>query len=303
MAIGPDRWLGVRPRLLVTRRFHPFSLALVALAGLIAVASYPVARRITRRLETLEGGVARWGAGDLSHRVAVQGADEVASLAARFNAAAEQVEALVAQQGEMLASTSHQLRSPLARLRMGLELIGEEADPERRARLVESGRRDVRDLDALIEEVLLMARADVRAPRRPFETVDLAAIVREEAARTGAMASGAASLAGDPVMLRHLVRNLLENAQRHGGGTEVRAEVAASGDQIVLAVEDRGPGVPEAEREKIFVPFYRGRGAEPGGTGLGLALVQQVAHYHRGRALARPRAGGGSRFEVHLPRG
>jgi len=136
-----------------------------------------------------------------------------------------------------------------------------------------------------------------------LETVDLAAIVREEAARTGALASGAASLAGDPVMLRHLVRNLLENAQRHGGGTEVRAEVTASGDAVVLAVEDRGPGVPEAEREKIFAPFYRGRGAEPGGTGLGLALVQQVAHYHRGRALARPRPGGGSRFEVHLPRG
>jgi signal transduction histidine kinase len=303
MAIGPDRYLGVRPRLHVPNRFHPFFLALIALALLVGVGSYPVARRITRRLEALEGGVARWGAGELGHRVAVQGDDEVASLAASFNAAAGQVEALVAQQGEMLASTSHQLRSPLARLRMGLELLGEENDPERRARLIESGRRDVRDLDALIEQVLLMARADGRVPRRPFETVDLRAIVQEEAARTGATANGGpVSLSGDAVMLRHLVRNLLENAQRHGGGKEVRADVSMNGEDVVLVVEDRGPGVPEAEREKIFAPFYQGRGAAPGGSGLGLALVQQVAHYHRGRAVAKGREGGGSRFEVRLPR-
>jgi signal transduction histidine kinase len=302
LALGPERYLGVRPRMRAARP-HPFFLTLLALAGLMAAASYPVARRITRRLEKLESGVARWGAGDLGHRVPVEGDDEVAYLAGSFNAAAQKVEALVAQQREMLASASHQLRSPLARLRMGLELIGEESDPERRARLLDSGRRDVRDLDGIIEEVLTLARADGQIPRRPFETVDLRALVETEGARIGAVVSGdPASLRGDPAMLRHLVRNLLENAQRHGGGQEVRALVAADGHSVTLAVEDRGPGVPEAERERIFAPFYQVPGAAPGGMGLGLALVQQVAHYHRGRALVRPREGGGSRFEVILPR-
>jgi signal transduction histidine kinase len=304
MAVGPDRYLGVRARPQLVRRPNPFFFTLVALAVLMGIASYPVARRITRRIETLEGGVARWGAGELGHRVAVQGEDEVATLAASFNAAAEKVEALMTQQREMLASASHQLRSPLARLRMGLELLGEESDPERRARLLDSGRRDVRDLDTIIEEVLVMARADGRLPSRPFETVDLRALVESEAARTGAAVSGdPATLPGDPAMLRHLVRNLLENAQRHGGGRDVRAHLAASPDTVTFSVEDRGPGVPEAERDRIFAPFYQVPGGQSAdGLGLGLALVRQVAHHHRGQARVRPREGGGSRFEVVLPR-
>jgi signal transduction histidine kinase len=264
MAIGPDRYLGVRPRLHAPNRFHPFFLALIALAVLVGVGSYPVARRITRRLEALEGGVARWGAGELGHRVAVQGDDEVASLAASFNAAAGQVEALVAQQGEMLASTSHQLRSPLARLRMGLELLGEENDPERRARLIESGRRDVRDLDALIEQVLLMARADGRVARRPFETVDLRPSCRRRRRAPAPLASGGpVSLSGDAVMLRHLVRNLLENAQRHGGGKDVRADVAVNGDDVVLAVEDRGPASPRRSARRSSRPSTRAAARPP----------------------------------------
>jgi signal transduction histidine kinase len=302
MAVGPDRYLGVRARPQLIRRPNPFFFTLLALAVLMGIACYPVARRITRRLETLEGGVARWGAGELGHRVAVEGVDEVATLAGSFNAAAEKVEALMAQQREMLASASHQLRSPLARLRMGLELLGEETDPQRRSRLLESGRRDVRDLDTIIEEVLVMARADGRLPSRPFEPVDLRALLDSEAARTGAIASGdPATVPGDPAMLRHLVRNLLENAQRHGGGRDVRAHLAATADSVTLSVDDRGPGVPDAERERIFAPFYQVPGAAAGGLGLGLALVRQVAHHHRGQARVRPREGGGSRFEVVLP--
>jgi signal transduction histidine kinase len=304
MDLGPDRYLGIRPRPRAPRQNHPFFVALIILAVAMGVASYPVARRITRRIEKLEGDVARWGAGDLSHRVAVQGEDEVATLAASFNLAASRLESLVAQQRELLAGTSHQLRSPLARLRMGLELIGEEGDGARRERLLESARKDVRDLDGIIEELLLIARADARAPRRPLESVDLRAVVEAEAARTGAAVAGGEPviLAGDGAMLRHLVRNLLENAQRHGGGRDVLASVTARPEAVVLAVEDRGPGVRDEDRERIFAPFYQAPGASNGGMGLGLALVRQVAEYHGGRALVRPREGGGSRFEVVLPR-
>jgi signal transduction histidine kinase len=281
----------------------------------MAVASYPVARRLAKRLEQVASGVKRWGKGDLGHRVPVEGEDEVATLAATFNRAAGQIDELVAQQRQMLANASHELRSPLARLRMALELLSEEPAASERARLIEESRLDIVDLDVLIEELLLMARADGRTPRRPFETTDLRAVVDSEVARLGSDLAGAISVAvegqpaplqADPLMLRHLVRNLLENAQRHGGGKGVRAIVTAAGDNMILAVEDAGPGIPVEERERIFAPFYRLPGADRsggGGVGLGLALVRQVARYHGGDARALDGAQGGSRFEVVLPRG
>ena len=107
---------------------------------------------------------------------------------------------------------------------------------------------------------------------------------------------------GDPAMLRRLVRNLVENARRHGGGAvEAWLERAAGG--VLLVVADRGPGVPEAERERIFEPFYRAAGhaeGADGGVGLGLSLVREIAEAHRGSARVAPREGGGSRFEVRL---
>jgi signal transduction histidine kinase len=303
--ISVDRIAGLRSRHRGPRLPLSFASGLLLLAFVIAVGSYPVARRMTKRLETLAAGVARWGAGDLAHRVPVEGKDEVAILAATFNRAAAQVDELVAQQRQTLANASHELRSPLARLQMALTLVADEERPERRAELIEGARQDIVDLDALIEELLLMARADGRTPRRPFETVDLLALLQAEAARVGALVEGVrSSVQGDPLLLRHLLRNLLENAKRYGQGKEIRAVLEAGDDAVTLAVEDRGPGISEQERERIFAPFYRLPGAEGAvqGVGLGLSLVRQVARYHRGEARVLARAGGGSRFEVTLPR-
>jgi signal transduction histidine kinase len=309
--LGEGRQVGLRSH----RRGHPrrpvsFPAGLVILALFMAVGIYPVARRLTKRLERVATGVERWGKGDLAHRVPVEGHDEVATLAATFNQAAGQIDELVGQQRQMLANASHELRSPLARLRMALELLSEEPREEQRDRLIEDSRQDIVDLDALIEELLLMARADGRTPRRPFQVVDLRALVESEVARLGAGAATvegpALSLEADPLLLRHLIRNLLENAQRHGQGKDIKARLAATGDNAILAVEDRGPGIPESERERVFAPFYRvpSAGKDGNGFGLGLALVRQVARYHGGEAfaLALP-AGAGSRFEVVLPRG
>lgn len=300
--IGPDRLLGIRARRRPPPLHMPLLSGLILLALVMAVGSYPVARRLTKRLETLTAGVARWGAGDLAYRVPVEGRDEVASLAATFNRAAEQVDALVRQQRELLANASHELRSPLARLRMALELVEEEEERERRGALVEGARKDIVDLDALIEDLLLMARTDGRTPRRPFERVDLSALLAQESARAGVPANAPeVSVMGDPLLLRHLLRNLLENAERHAGGNEVCASVEISGPYATLVVEDRGPGVPENERDRIFAPFYRMPGADSSGSGIGLALVRQVAQYHGGNARVLAREGGGSRFEVSLP--
>ncbi len=271
---------------------------------LLAAFCLPVARRLTRRLESLEAGVERFGAGDLAARVTVDGRDEIASLARRFNWSAARIERLVEAQRRVLLSASHELRSPLARLRLALELVRDAGGPEITGRVVEMV-HDVDDLDALVDDLLLASRLEAGAAALTAEDVDLAALVAEEGARASARVEvEPLVIRGDPRLLRRLVRNLLENAARHGGGAEVEAGLRVDGGQApaLLWVADRGPGVPEAERERIFEPFYRAtRTNEPaGGVGLGLALVRQIAELHGGRARCRARDGGGSVFEVTL---
>ena len=249
------------------------------------------------------GGVEGLGAGDLGSRVQVQGRDEVAALAAQFNRAADRIEALVAGQRRMFASASHELRSPLARLRMAVELLADAA-PQQHALASEAG-RDIEELDALVGDLLLSSRLEAR-PDIAHTPVDLAAIVADEATRAGAtdLSSGTAELRGDPAALRRLIRNLLENARAHGQPPiEITVDTTATGLRIV--VEDRGPGVPEAERERIFEAFYRPAGHREGdgGVGLGLALVRQIAALHGGVVRCEARPGGGSRFVAELPRG
>jgi signal transduction histidine kinase len=133
--------------------------------------------------------------------------------------------------------------------------------------------------------------------------VDLLGLAAEEAARVGAEVRGEpAAVRGDARSLRHLLRNLLENARRHAPGAAPELEVEPSpGGGARARVLDRGPGVPDAERSRIFEPFVRGAGAEPPGTGLGLALVRRIARHHGGDVRCLPRAGGGTCFEVDLP--
>jgi signal transduction histidine kinase len=290
-------WL--RPR-------RPFGVlvAVGLLAVAIGVGAYPVVRRLTRRLERLHARVEALGAGDLTARVEVEGRDEVANLARSFNHAADRIERLVNAQRTMLAGASHELRSPLARMRMAIELLAGADRPELRARLSQ----DIAELDALIGELLLASRLDALEQLERPEDVDLLALLAEEGARTGAEVSGeAVCLQGDARLLRRLMRNLLENAQRYAAGSPVEASVVPLPPTgACLRVADRGPGVPEAERERIFEPFYRPTGLRErgdGGVGLGLALVRQIARHHGGEVRCVPRAGGGTCFEVDLRTG
>jgi signal transduction histidine kinase len=273
------------------------TLGLVALA--VALGAWPLVRRLTRRLENLRRRVEDLGRGDLAARAPIEGRDEVADLARSFNRAADRIQALVEAQRRQLAFASHELRSPLARLRVSLEMMA--GDPP----LKERAARDVAELDGLIEELLEASRLDAQRELARVEDVDLLALAAEEAARAGGEAEGeAVVLRGDPRLLRRLVRNLLDNARRHGGGAAVEARVtrlASAGAR--LSVLDRGPGVPEAERERVFEPFYRPAGTPETGSGygLGLALVRQIALAHGGDVRCLPRAGGGTVFEVDFP--
>jgi signal transduction histidine kinase len=246
-------------------------------------------RGLTRRLERLQAGVEKLGGGDLAARVKVEGRDEVARLAQSFNAAAARIEALVGAHKMLLANASHELRTPLSRIRLGLELMKQNPDPAREAAL----ERDIAELDALIEEVLLASRLDAVGELEVREAVDLLALAAEEAARyDDVRVTGVPVLVpGDPRLLRRLMRNLLENAAHHGA-PPVAVEVARDGARARLSVRDAGPGIPPDERERIFEPFRRGRATSAAsGSGLGLALVRQIARRHGGEATLAPTEG------------
>ena len=356
VALPDDRTLLIRtwrpapPQLPISA---PLALALLFVA--VGLAAWPVSRRITRRLEALQRSVDAQAAGDLRVRAEVSGQDEVAALAHSFNHAAERIEALVSRQEallstqrRLLANASHELRSPLARIRMAIELMLE--NPADLTHHTDEVRQNIRELDALVEEILLASRLDTLSlDELRREPVDLTQLAAEEAARTGAVwmdetpsdvnrddgaESGAAhtTVAGDARLLRRLLRNLLENARRYqpdddepvllclsqergllaGAGPEVEAcdseatngdEAGEATDWLRIEVLDRGPGVPEAARERIFEAFYRvdGHSEQAGNVGLGLSLVRQIARRHGGDVHHEPREGGGSRFVVRLP--
>jgi signal transduction histidine kinase len=294
---------GAPPAGMISVRGHVAMLVvLVAIALAVAVAAYPVVRRLTRRLERLQASVDAWGSGDLSTRVAVEGSDEVALVALSFNRSAARVEALMHAQKTLLANASHELRSPLARIRMAVELLQDAAPAAVRTELA----RNITELDQLIEEVLLASRLDaVSEAERPLSTIDLTALVAEECARGAAECSAQrVELTGDAVLLRRMIRNLVENAQRHGGAKPIAVVLTASTSEIRLDVSDGGPGVSYEERDAIFAPFYRARGASEadGGYGLGLSLVRQIARRHGGDVRCIESPVGGGLFRVTLPR-
>jgi two-component system, OmpR family, sensor kinase len=285
-----------------------FVMLLIAFATAVALGSYPVVKRLTRRLDHLQRGVERLGAGDLRARVDASGSDEVAYLAQRFNRSADQIEALVQSQKSLLANASHELRSPLARIRMALELMDAAPSTQLKAEIS----RSMTELDALIEEILLASRLEAAREQDVLKTepVDLLALAAEEAARCDVplqWKSGDAGLAlipGDARMLRRMLRNLLENALRHGGDQGAEILLSEEGKGLRVQVLDRGPGVPVAERERVFEPFYRSSQASEstGGVGLGLSLVRTIAQQHGGTVQCLAREGGGAQFEVVLPK-
>ena len=289
-------------------------LILVGLA--VALGTYPLIRRLTKRLNTLQNGVEQWGQGDLSTRVKVSGNDEVAFLAERFNTAASRIEALVGSHKSLLANASHELRSPLTRIKMGLELLNGSQSEAAIQRLKDEISRNINELDQLIAEILLASRLDsAQADVGSFETVDLTGLAAEECAKSGAelqvLSESAITVQGVPKLLRRLMRNLLENANRYAksglnpSSTQpVVLSLNLEANSVVLRVTDHGPGVPAELRERIFEPFYRAPGASErdGGVGLGLALVKSIAQRHGGSVRCEAAASGqGACFVVTLP--
>jgi signal transduction histidine kinase len=297
-----ERWIVVRTP--GGRPWHPV-LGLIGFLGAIALAvaicAYPLVRRLTRRLERLQAGVEQLGAGDLGARVMVEGKDEVAMLAASFNRAAARIEDLVGSHKLLLANASHELRTPLSRVRLGVEFLKEQADPKRKADL----ERDIAELDALIDEILLSSRLDAVKSLDRREEIDLLALAAEEAARYDhcVVCGAPVTVHGDRALLRRMMRNLIENAGRHGV-PPIEIRVGPEGSQAGVTVSDGGPGVAPADRENVFAPFFRMPGSDRrSGAGLGLTLVRQIARQHGGDAQWVGTAERPSTIRVLLPRG
>ncbi len=238
------------------------------------------------------------GAGDFSTRVAVEGHDEVARLAESFNRAAARIDELVGAHKSLLANASHELRTPLTRIRMTIELMKDSADPQRKDAL----NRDIAELDELIDEILLASRLDAVKETEVDEEIDLLALAAEECARydEAELDGVPITLHGDPRLLRRLLRNLLENARRHGK-PPTHVALSRTESRVEVVVRDNGPGVSADECERIFAPFYRyARGAASSGAGLGLSLVRQIARRHGGDARCEPMPDGRMRFIVTL---
>lgn len=283
VVLDDGRQLGIRFRHSRDRHVGLW-LSLLGIGLVVAVGAYPLARRITRRLEALRTGVEAFGRGDLHARVVVRGRDEVAAVAGTFNRAADRIETLVESERRLVANASHELRSPLARLRVAVELLRAKPGDDRHAVEAE---RNIAELDALVGDLLLGSRLEAQGRREGDPEVDLDALFEALCASEGVSYRGTpATIRGDAKALRRMLRNLIDNARQHGGG-EIRVELESDGTRCQLAVRDQGPGIHPDHRARIFEPFFRGgprAASDERGSGLGLALVRQIARYHGGDA-------------------
>jgi signal transduction histidine kinase len=301
--------------------------AVLAVLLVVAVATRPLARRLSRPVEELTAAARRLGQGDLRARVPSRarrrghgrGIDELEALTGAFNEMADRVERIVRGQRELLANVSHELRSPLARIRVALELVSRTGDDGTRLAAVE---RDLADLDRLIADVLATARLDETGLPSHLGVVDVRALLTDLAARArhDPVVGGrevlveegpALSIVADEALLRRALWNLVENAATHGA-PPIALSAVGDGDVVRLGVTDQGPGIPAAERARVLEPFVRlDRARTPttgmtAGTGLGLTLARRVAEVHGGSIAvgAASTAGGrerGCRITLAIP--
>jgi two-component system OmpR family sensor kinase len=288
------------------RTLLPFLAALPLMGFLI----WRLVGRELKSLESTTQAIARRSPESLEPIEMREVPEEIQPLVTALNGLLARLGGALGRQREFIADAAHELRTPLTALRLQLQLAQRARDDaargEAHARLSEGIARAVH----LVEQLLVLARQDPDARVESAGVVDLEAIARGvvEAHQPAAAARGLelaveasepVTIAGDRAALRTLVDNLVDNALRHTSSGRVTVRVAREADQMILEVEDTGPGIPEAERGRVFDRFYRGEAASEGGSGLGLAIVKRIAERHGGRAqLLDPRHGTGLRVRV-----
>jgi signal transduction histidine kinase len=289
-APGPDPWL-----------LHRLLLATLVLFLLVFGAAWWIARRLARPLRDLTRAAEGFKGRGPAEPVTPQGPSDIRRAVEAFNAMNRRTLALLDEKDRMLGAIGHDLRTPLASLRIRAENMGPDEERERLVATVE-------EMAATLEDILTLARTGrAREPVRPVDLAALADAVVEEFRELGAAAafepSPRAVLAVQPNLLRRALRNLIDNGIVYGGGAGVAVEERS--DEIEIRVEDEGPGIPAGRLEEVLEPFRRleaSRNRERGGGGLGLAIALAVAQAHGGRLDLANRPEGGLRASLVLPK-
>ncbi|HDR9877656.1 TPA: HAMP domain-containing protein [Burkholderia cenocepacia] len=291
-----------------------YAYMLLALATLFAVVLW--IHYHWRDIRRLQDAARAFGAGTLSTRVKLSGKSNIYELSQQFNDMAARIEASIKQQREMMHGISHELKTPLARLEFGLALL---ADPDETGRMRERRdalRRDVRELDELVTELLTIGRLEQGASElAPMEVVvdalidSVAGNVADDIADRGialdvSTLDAPATHVCDPKLVARALLNLIRNGARYASRKVLLAATRDRSGALVLSVDDDGPGIPAAERARVFEPFQRldsSRDRQTGGFGLGLAIVRRVAQVHGGDVRLEDSPLGGARFVITLP--
>ncbi|MCG8437280.1 MAG: ATP-binding protein [Pseudomonadales bacterium] len=299
--------------------FDQFPIELLLIAGAlsllaVAFATYLQVSPLQRRLKQLDRAVSQLGTGDLGAYANIEGNDAIGQVAATFNGMTAHIRRLIESQREMTRAVSHELRTPVARLRFGLEMLADIESADMRRERLNAMDHDIEQLDQLIDEILTYARLEQGTPNIEFKPVVVAELceqlreeletIRGDTTITVECANPRLDVEAEERYLHRVLQNLVTNALRYAGSSIVM-RVSESDGQVVIHVDDDGPGIPEHERERVFKPFARldkSRHRASGGYGLGLSIVKRIVDWHGGVIRVEESPAGGARFTVELPR-
>jgi two-component system sensor histidine kinase CpxA len=306
---APYRLVIVAPPPFNVWSFVPYYVLILAAVALVC---WLIAFTIVRPVRQLAGAVDRFGSGDLATRIAAPRGDEVGDLARAFNRMAERIETLMTAERRLLQDISHELRSPLARLHLAIELTRTAPDREQALGRIQ---KEVDRLTTLVETLMEMTRAEGDPATRKSQPVALAALVDDVAhsceleaqarhCRIVVNGEPGGTVSGDPELLRRAVENILRNAIRYApSGSDIDVRIGTHNASTEISVRDDGPGVPEDALPRLSQPFFRAddsRDAATGGVGLGLAIAQRAIHLHHG-TLSAENAHPGLRVTLTVP--
>ena len=304
VAMGGRRLqVGFSPERRDVRPLYVVLVVVVVGAAIFAVGSAYLVRRVARPLSKTATAVQAFRGKQGFEPLPEEGPEELVALATSFNAMARDVSALIANRTTLLAGISHDLRTPLTRMRFALELLPDDVP----AAVVQRFDRNITAMEDLIANAMRFARG-TREASRP---VDFRIHVEQTLAAINETLAGEVRWRGDPGRVElatgafaRVLANLVHNAALHGGGATVAVDCAP--DQVTVHVLDEGPGIPAAERDAVFQPFYRldaSRQRATGGSGLGLAIARQLCDAHGWQVRLGSRSGGGVDAQLVVPTG
>ncbi|MCI0446220.1 HAMP domain-containing histidine kinase [bacterium] len=311
------RYLVIEPSFRGHHRHFPrfpliYSLIIVGIVAALLV--LPLSHRITRRITELHQLAQDWAEGRLDRRAQVHGKDEIAQLATVFNSMAENLQKSLQQRKEYLALISHELKSPLARMRIALELLADKNETKPDVlEIIQGIKSEISESEQLIEQLLVLSRIEMALPSAIREAFDLNAVIKRAIDQVMPMAqvavvdivselSSVPQVHGDASQIQRAIANVLENAVKYSP-PESAILVKTKSDQkmVEISIADSGPGIPEQEREKIFEPFYRGTQPEQKeGAGLGLFIACRIIELHNGKIRALPNDPNGTILQITL---